>query len=193
MDIKDVVDKLNKGYIGITPTDTVYGIMGDATKEDVIKRVFDVKKRDYSKPLLMLVSDIDMLKEYVYISNDIEKKLIDKYWPGRMTLILKKKDNVSNLLTGNRDNVGVRIPDNKELLDIIKLFGKPVISTSANISGSDTITSVDQIEEELKHSVDFIVDGGILDNKGSTIVYAIDNEIKILRDGDLSSKIKEDF
>ena len=193
MDVKDVVDKLNKGYIGITPTDTVYGIMGDATKEDVIKRVFDVKKRDYSNPLLMLVSDIDMLKEYIYVSNDIEKKLIDKYWPGRMTLILKKKDNVSNLLTGNRDNVGVRIPDNKELLDIIKLFGKPVISTSANISGSATITSVDQIEEELKHSVDFIVDGGILDNKGSTIVYAIDNEIKILRDGDLSSKIKEDF
>ena len=193
MDIKDVVDKLNKGYIGITPTDTVYGIMGDATKEDVIKRVFDVKKRDYSKPLLMLVSDIDMLNKYIYVSNDIEKKLIDKYWPGRMTLILKKKDNVSNLLTGNRDNVGVRIPDNKELLDIIKLFGKPVISTSANISGSDTITNVDQIEEELKHSVDFIVDGGILDNKGSTIVYAIDNEIKILRDGDLSSKIKEDF
>ena len=193
MDIKDVVDKLNKGYIGITPTDTVYGIMGDATKEDVIKRVFDVKKRDYSKPLLMLVSDIDMLNKYIYVSNDIEKKLIDKYWPGRMTLILKKKDNVSNLLTGNRDNVGVRIPDNKELLDIIKLFGKPVISTSANISGSDTITSVDQIEEKLKNSVDFIVDGGILDNKGSTIVYAIDNEIKILRDGDLSSKIKEDF
>ena len=193
MDIKDIVDKLNKGYIGITPTDTVYGIMGDATKEDVIKRVFNVKKRDYNNPLLMLVSDIDMLKEYIYISNDIEKKLIDKYWPGRTTLILKKKDNVSNLLTGNRDNVGVRIPDNKELLDIIKLFGKPVISTSANISGSDTITSVDQIEEELKHSVDFIVDGGILDNKGSTIVYAIDNELKILRDGDLSSKIKEDF
>ena len=193
MDIKDVVDKLNKGYIGITPTDTVYGIMGDATKEDVIKRVFDVKKRDYSNPLLMLVSDIDMLNKYIYVSNDIEKKLIDKYWPGRMTLILKKKDNVSNLLTGNRDNVGVRIPDNKELLDIIKLFGKPVISTSANISGSDTITSVDQIEEELKHNVDFIVDGGILDNKGSTIVYAIDNELKILRDGDLSSKIKEDF
>ena len=193
MGIKDIVDKLNKGYIGITPTDTVYGIMGDANKEDVIKRVFDVKKRDYSNPLLMLVSDIDMLNKYIYVSNDIEKKLIDKYWPGRMTLILKKKDNVSNLLTGNRDNVGVRIPDNKELLDIIKLFGKPVISTSANISGSDTITSVDQIEEELKHSVDFIVDGGILDNKGSTIVYAIDNELKILRDGDLSSKIKEDF
>ena len=191
MDVNKIVKFLNEGKIGITPTDTVYGIMGDATNEEVIKKVYKVKKRDYSKPLLILVSNIKMLEEYVNISNDLERTIIEKFWPGKLTIIMKKKNNLSNLITGGSDTIGVRMPDNKDLIKIIELFGKPIISTSANISGSETIEDVSEIEEELKDNVDFIVDGGRCIARSSTIISILDNKINILRNGELSSKLEE--
>ena len=191
MDVKNIVKMLSNGKIGITPTDTVYGIMGDSTNEDVIRSVYEVKKRDYAKPLLILVSNKEMLEEYVDISNDLERNVINEFWPGKVTIILKKKDNLSSLLTGGNSTVGVRMPDNKDLIKIIEEFGKPILSTSANISGSETIEDVSEIEEELKQNVDFIVDGGRCKASSSTIISMLDGNLKILRNGELSSKLEE--
>ena len=193
MDIDKIVEYIKDGKIGIIPTDTVYGLIGDASREDVIKRIYDIKKRDTSKPLLILVSDTYMLRKYVNITNEIEDRLVNRYWPGRMTLILKKKDTVSDLLTGGKDTIGVRIPDNDDLRDIIRMVGKPVISTSANISGSETITKVDDIEKDLASKVDFVEDGGVLEANASTIVSAFNKEFKILRKGDLANELKKEF
>ena len=149
MNIEEIVKVLESGELVISPTDTVYGIMGDALNEDVIRRVYSAKKRSYSKPLILLMSSVDMIKEYTECISDVEEKLINKFLPGLMTIILKKNEKISSLICNGGDYVGIRIPDNKDLIDIINKLGRPVISTSANISDNDVITRVDMIDEEL--------------------------------------------
>ena len=193
MDIGKLVDLINNGNIAVVPTDTVYGIIGDATNIDVIHKVYEVKKRDYSKPLILMVSSIDMLEKYVLEVNNIEKKLIDRYWPGKLTILFKKNNNVDDLITSGSELVGIRYPDNKELNELMDKLNKPLISTSCNISSKEVITSIDMLEEDISKHVSYVYDGGILSDTSSTIVRVNGGKIEILRDGELSSLIREDF
>lgn len=193
MDIGRLVEVINNSNIAVVPTDTVYGIIGDATNIDVIHKVYEVKKRDYSKPLILMVSSIDMLEKYVLEINDIEKKLIDKYWPGKLTILFKKNNNIDDLITSGSNLVGIRYPDNKELNELMDKLNKPLISTSCNISSKEVITSIDMLEEDISKHVSYVYDGGILSDTSSTIVRVNDGKIEIIRDGELSSLIREDF
>ena len=174
MNIEKIVEVVNSSGLVISPTDTVYGIMGDALNEDVIRRVYSAKKRSYSKPLILLMSNIDMIKEYTECISDEEEKLINKFLPGLMTVILKKNEKISSLICNGGDYVGIRIPDNKDLIDIINKLGRPVISTSANISDNDVITRVDMIEEELLKNIDYVEDGGEVISLSSSVVRVVD-------------------
>ena len=193
MDIERLVEVINNGNIAVVPTDTVYGIIGDATNIDVIHKVYEVKKRDYSKPLILMVSSIDMLEKYVLEINDIEKKLIDRYWPGKLTILFKKNNNIDDLITSGSNLVGIRYPDNKDLNELMNKLNKPLISTSCNISSKEVITSIDMLEEDISKHVSYVYDGGVLSDTSSTIVRVNDGKIEILRDGELSSLIREDF
>lgn len=193
MDIDKVVYLLREGKLVIVPHDTVYGIIGDASSENVIRSIYEVKHRDYRKPLIMLVSSVDMLKEYVLELNEIEKDLINCYWPGKLTIILKKSNKVSNLITSGSDCVGVRFPDNQDLLKIIEMLNKPVISTSANLSNQDTITNVEMLDQDIVDKVSYIYDGGEIKRASSTIVRVINNKIEILRDGELGKDIRNRY
>ena len=193
MDIGRLVEVINNGNIAVVPTDTVYGIIGDATNIDVIHKVYEAKKRDYSKPLILMVSSIDMLEKYVLEVNDIEKKLIDRYWPGKLTILFKKNNNIDDLITSGSNLVGIRYPDNKELNELMDKLNKPLISTSCNISSKEVITSIDMLEEDISKHVSYVYDGGILSDTSSTIVRVNGDKIEIIRDGELSSLIREDF
>ena len=190
MNVDKIVEVVNSSGLVISPTDTVYGIMGDALNEDVIRRVYSAKKRSYSKPLILLMSNIDMIKEYTECISDEEEKLINKFLPGLMTVILKKNEKISSLICNGGDYVGIRIPDNKDLIDIINKLGRPVISTSANISDNDVITRVDMIEEELLKNIDYVEDGGEIVSLSSSVVRVVDGELIILREGKISDEIK---
>ena len=193
MDIDKLVKLINEGNIAVVPTDTVYGIVGDALNIDVIHKVYEVKKRDYSKPLILMVSSIDMLEKYVLEVNDIEKKLIDRYWPGKLTILFKKNNNIDDLITSGSELVGIRYPDNKELNELMDKLNKPLISTSCNISSKEVITSIDMLEEDISKHVSYVYDGGILSDTSSTIVRVNGDKIEIIRDGELSSLIREEF
>lgn len=193
MNISKIVEELKKGNLVITPTDTVYGIMGDALNDNAINNVFLAKKRDNTKPLIILVSNKKMLLEYVVIDNYLEQELIDKYMPGKLTLILKKKPIISNKITNNSEFVGVRIPDNKELVKIINSLGNPVFSTSANISSKEVIVDVNQLEQELLDYISYVEDGGKIVANSSTIIKVNNNKIDFLREGELANKIKSDY
>ena len=192
MDIEKLVNVINDGKIAVIPTDTVYGIIGDATNVDVIHKVYEVKKRDYSKPLILMVSSIEMLERYVDNINELEKKLINKYWPGKLTILFRKNNNVSDLITSGSEFVGIRYPDNKDLVELIARLDKPLISTSCNISNKNVITSIDMLDDKIKNSVDYICDGGNLSDISSTVLKAND-KIEIIREGELSSIIREEF
>ena len=145
-----IISELKNGNLVIMPTDTVYGIIADATKEETIKKVFNAKERSFNKPLLVLVSDKNMLENLVSEISPKAEEIISKYWPGPLTILFPKKDEVSDILTASSPYIAIRMPNDKRLLNIIRKVNKPLISTSANITSKETITEVSQIEEKMK-------------------------------------------
>ena len=193
MNINKLADVILNGELAIIPTDTVYGIVADATSFEAVDKVFKIKKRDYKRPLIIMVSSVEMLLKYVLCVDEIEKELIEKYWPGKLTILFKRNKNVLDIITNGGDLVGIRFPDNKELINLMNKIDRPLVSTSANISNCDIVVDINMIEEELKNKVSYIYDGGILDNLASTIVTIVGGKIKIIRDGELSSQLKNIF
>ncbi len=179
MDVNSLVNILNNGGIAVIPTDTVYGLVGDATSENVIKKIFEIKQREYTKPLLILISNFDMLKKYVKNISPLELEIINKFWPGPLTIIFQNKKNLSAILTANKSEIAIRMPNDERLLDLINKLDKPIIATSANIAHKKTITSIDLLEDKIKNNVDYIYDGGFLEDK--------------VRDGIISKDIKNYF
>ena len=167
--------------------------MGDSLDESVIRKVYSVKRRTFSKPLILLMSDVEMIKNYTSDISDVEWDLINHFLPGLVTIILKKNDLVNSLITSNSDYVGIRIPNNSELVEIIKKLGRPVISTSANISDQDVITRVDMISDELLSGIDYVYDGGEINSLSSTIIRVVDGKLVILRRGELADEIESYF
>lgn len=187
----DIIKTLKDGKLVIMPTDTIYGIIGDATNEDVINKVYEVKERPHDKPLLILVSNFSMLHELVTEIPKETEKIINKFWPGPLTILFKKSSKVSDALTANSALVAIRMPNDKRLLNIMNHLNRPLISTSANISSHDAITNPNQLEEKMKEKIDLIVDEGTVNNEASTLITIINGKIEILREGSLTEKIRK--
>lgn len=189
--MKELINIFSNGKIAILPSDTVYGIFADATNEEAIRRVDEAKGSN--KPHLMVVSSIDMLKEYVSEIDDLQEKIIKKYWPNTLTILFKKNDKISDELTKGSPLVGVRMPNNKFLLDLLNEYGKPLLSSSANITNEKVITNVNMLDDRLKSKIDYIYDAGDLSDIASTLIKVENNKIIFLREGILANRIKEDF
>lgn len=189
--LENISERLKKGEIIIYPTDTVYGV-GGVLKEDTLKRIYEAKTRSFSSPLIALVSSLEKVDEIAIISDENREKiekLINKFWPGGLTIILKKKDKVPAIMVSNGDTVGVRMPNLKKALEIIESAGGILATTSANISGEATPSSFNELSPIFKERVDIIVDGGKCPiGTASTIIDMSKSEIKILREGSISKK-----
>ena len=183
--LREIIDVLDNDGLIIFPTDTVYGIACNAFSDRALHKLFKVKNRSYNKPIGVLVDSNSKINLVVDNINDIEKKLIDKYFPGNLTIIFDKKSSVSDVLTANKKTVGVRIPDNDIALKILSNYPYPLAVTSANISGRSTGTEIKDFLDDFKDKVDIIIDGGKLNDIPSTIVRVEKEEIKILRQGSL--------
>lgn len=193
MNIDRIVKEIKSGNLVITPTDTIYGILADATNITAINKVFDCKGRDKNKALILIVDSIDMLKEYTQNISPLEEEIINKYLPGKLTILLNKNSKVFDEVTGGSKLVGIRIPDNKDLIEIIKNVGKPLISTSANISGKEAITNPSKIEPELLSYISYVEDQGTITSEASSLIKIEDNKIEILREGIIARKILEEY
>ena len=168
----------------VYPTDTLYGLGANALSVNAVRKVFEVKKRPFNKPIPIAVCDLKMLEKYVYL-NDLAKLLIKEFLPGALTIILKKKDIIPDIVTGGLDKVAVRIPANDLCLEIIKKVNLPITTTSANISGKTP--PVDAREVEIK--ADLIIDAGRIGERiPSTIVDVSSENIKLVREGKISFK-----
>ncbi len=189
--MKELVELFESGKIAILPSDTVYGIFADATNVEAIKRVDEAKGSN--KPHLMVVSSIEMLKEYVSEIDDLQEKIIKEYWPNTLTILFKKNSKVSDELTKGSPFVGVRMPNNKFLLELLNEYKKPLLSSSANITNEKVITNVNMLDDRLKSKIDYIYDAGDLSDIASTLIKVENNKIIFLREGILANRIKEDF
>jgi L-threonylcarbamoyladenylate synthase len=185
--IKKAVDILSKGGVIAFPTDTVYGLGAGIHNESAIKRIFEIKKRSTSVALPVLLADISQLSEVSMTLSAQAWRLIKEFMPGGLTLIVYRSQGVSDLITAGGDTVAVRIPDHPVPRALIKGIGMPIVGTSANISGSPTLISAEDVRRELGNAVDMVIDAEPPPNgKESTVVDMASNIPVVLREGAIS-------
>jgi L-threonylcarbamoyladenylate synthase len=144
------------------------------------------KERDYSKSITLMLSKKEDIEKYAYI-NVQSKKIINAFTPGKITLIFKKKKEVDPYMTNGKDTIGIRIPDNQFVLNLIDKTG-PLLVTSANLSGHKNTTNTKEVLEQLNGRIALVVDGKTDSTTASTVVDLTEDSIKILRAGEISQK-----
>ena len=172
--IKEAVKILKKGGIVIFPTDTVYGIGCRFDDKDAISRLYKIKKTPESQPFPILVFDLSQVEKLAVI-NKTGEELIKKYWPGALTIVLQSK--------GGKNKIGFRMPDSSLIKSIIDGVGEPLIGTSANFHGSRAPRSYGEIDPDFIKLADFVLKGECQLEMESTVVDAIGDVPKILRQG----------
>lgn len=181
-DLKKPAQIIKNGGIVVFPTETVYGIGTNGLDENAIKKLYEIKSRPLDKPISLLVENISMIE---MVAKDITKEeysLIKAFMPGPLTIILKKKEIVPDILTANSDTVGIRIPENDIALNLIKYVGNPIATSSANISSKPNRTNIQDIIKDFGNSVDYYIDGGKSKiGNPSTVVKLINGKPDILR------------
>jgi len=178
------IKALEKGRIIVCPTDTLYGIAADVFNKESVELIYKIKKRPYTIPLPVAVSSIEDAKKISYI-DDKKEDFMKHFLPGPLTVILKKKDNIPDIVTSGLDKVAIRIPDNKITIKILKEFG-PLAVTSANIHGEKTPFLINDVKMQFtKSDIDLYVDDGRLDGNPSTIVDISKDRPLILRSGSI--------
>jgi len=159
-DIRSILRVLQRGGLIVFPTDTFYGLGGDGLSRTVIRRVYDLKSRQTVKPLLVLVSDLDMVRRFARDIPAVFWKIAEEFWPGPLTIALKASTAVPGELCGGGDSLAMRLPAVAWLRDLVEKAGVPLIATSANISGKKEIIAAEDALEIFSGKVDLIIDGG---------------------------------
>ncbi len=186
--IKKVVEIFKNGGVIVFPTDTVYGIGCDPYNENAVKKIYEIKSRDKIKSLPVLAYSIDIVKQIVMMDK-LTEKIVEKYWPGPLTLILKLKDQKLKKSLNLEEKIAIRIPNSECTLKLLKECNF-LVGTSANVSGDSSFTDPQKCIENLKN-YDAFVDGGTITSKGESTIIEIENEkIHVIREGALK---KEDI
>ena len=184
---------IKRGEIVAFPTETVYGLGANAFDVEACKKIYLAKERPADKPLTLHVANFEMIEEIAEINLTAEK-LIEKFLPGPLTIILPKKNVVPDFVTCNSKSVGVRFPKNVIAQEFIKIAGVPIAAPSANISGKNPPVTAQEVLENLNGRIEIILDGGKCDvGISSTIVDISTGELKILRQGIISAESIAEF
>lgn len=187
--LKEIGEIIKRGEIVIFPTETVYAIGTNGLDEEAIKKLYRIKQRPFDKPTSLLVSDMEMVKKLAKDITDKEYKLMETFFPGPLTIILKKKDIVPNILTGNTETIGIRMPENEIARKLIAYAGVPIAAPSANIANKPSGTNIMDILKDFEGTVNYYIDGGKSKiGLGSTIVKIENNVPIILREGSITKE-----
>lgn len=181
--VKKVSNFIRQGRVLVLPTDTVYGLVVDATNKKAVEKLFKIKKRKKEKPIPIFVKDIRTVKKIAQIDKK-QEKFLKKVWPGKITVILKKK--IGARLYGiDKKMIGLRTPNYKLVNILLKKLNRPLTGTSANISGKPASTKIKEVIRQFKnkkYQPDLVIDAGNLPkNRPSTVIDLSREKIKILR------------
>ena len=193
--LEQAAELIKQGKIVVFPTETVYGIGTNGLNANAVKKLYEVKKRPINKPISLLVSDIKMVEQIAKDITEIEYKIMEKFFPGPLTIILKKKDIVPDIVAAGQDTVGVRMPSGEIARKLVEIAGVPIAAPSANISGEPSGTNLQEIKKHFNENVDYFIDGGESElGIASTIVQVVNGEITILRQGNITlEQIKKEI
>lgn len=189
--LTSAVNLLKNGELVAFPTETVYGLGADGFNKNAVAKIFEVKKRPTFNPLILHVSSLKMLNTVASYTSDKIQLLVDNFWPGPLTLILKKKEIVPYIVTSGLETVAIRMPKNDIALDLINKLGRPIAAPSANSFSKLSPTSAEHVEKQLGDKVNIILDGGKCDvGVESTIIEVNEETQTLLRPGGIP---KEDI
>lgn len=187
--LKEPAEIIKNGGIVVFPTETVYGIGANGFEAKAVKKLYNIKQRPLNKPISLLVSNMDMVNQVAKDITELEYRLMEAFFPGPFTIILKKKDIVPNIVTAGQNTVGIRMPAGEIARKLVEYANVPIATPSANISGKPSGTNLVSIMKDFDGKVDYFIDGG--ESKlgiASTIIKVIDGVPHILRQGSISKE-----
>jgi L-threonylcarbamoyladenylate synthase len=166
--------------VAVIPTDTIYGIVGRALNEKTVERIYEIKKRKPTKPFIILISNLKELEKFGITLNAFQLEYLNKNWPGPVSVILPCKRNDLAYLHRGTNSLAFRLPDRKELRNLISITG-PLVAPSANPEGEKPADNIEKAKEYFKKEINYYFDGGTVKSNPSKLVLIEKNEIKILR------------
>ena len=178
--INEVIDLLNHDEVVAFPTETVFGLGVKFSHLEALEKIYEIKHRSHSKAISLMIYDPKDIEKYACV-NENAQKLIDHFMPGMITLVLKKKSILSDDFTAGYDTIGIRIPDDPFVLKLLKEVG-PMLVTSANISGQETLLNDQEVYKQFKGKIKTIVKGKCKNTRASTVIK-VDEDVTILRQG----------
>ena len=178
--INEVIDLLNHDEVVAFPTETVFGLGVKFSHLEALEKIYEIKHRSHSKAISLMIYDPKDIEKYAYVNKNAQK-LIDHFMPGMITLVLKKKSILSDDFTAGYDTIGIRIPDDPFVLKLLKEVG-PMLVTSANISGQETLLNDQEVYKQFKGKIKMIVKGKCKNTRASTVIK-VDEDVTILRQG----------
>jgi L-threonylcarbamoyladenylate synthase len=192
--ISRAVELLARGEVVALPTETVYGLAADATNAQAVAKIFEAKERPFFDPLIVHLPSLDWLDRITQNRDPLVEKLVAKFWPGPLTLVLQKRDNVPDLVTSGLTTVAVRMSAHPVFREVCARFGKPLAAPSANRFGRISPTAAEHVLAELGGRIPLIIDGGAtMHGVESTIVAVENRRIKILRAGPVTREELSEF
>lgn len=159
-DIKAAAELLRQGEVVSFPTETVYGLGADATNDQAVKKIYEAKGRPADNPLIIHVADLDQIAEYAVEVSEKAETVMQHFWPGPCTIVLKKKGPLAPTVTAGLSTVGIRMPSHPIALELIRACGKPLAAPSANSSGKPSPTAAEHVYRDLNGKISGIIDGG---------------------------------
>ncbi len=179
---------LNGGVI-VYPTETVYGLGANALDSRAVEKVYQVKSRPKSNPILVLIPGLDAMDELVLEVPEFAAALMKKFWPGPLTIVFKASPMVSPILTANSGKIGLRLSSDEFCRELLAICRIPITSTSANLTGDPSPDSIGVISKKVLNSVDLIVDAGELASRvPSTVIDVTQGKVELLREGAIEFK-----
>ena len=187
MNLSRAIASLKSGNVIVFPTETVYGLGADALNPAAVEKVFQLKGRNPNSPIPVIVADRAMLQGVVEKIPPVARTLMEQFWPGPLTLVLPAAPGMPKQLLNRMGGVGVRISSQLIATGLAQSFGRPLTATSANPSGQQAASTIEQAQNYFASDIEIFLDGGKLPSKtGSSVVEVIDDRIKIIRAGEIS-------
>ena len=178
---KKIIEVLKNGGVGVLPTDTLYGLVGSALSQSVVERIYKIKNRNDSKPLIVLISDISDLVKFNVKINKYQAKILKKFWPGKVSIILPCESLKFKYLHRETKSIAFRLPAKKSLIEILKKTG-PLVAPSANPESKIPAENIKQAKKYFDDSLDFYFSSGTLKSRSSALINVDKNgNVKILR------------
>ena len=183
-DLSYAADVIMRGGLVAIPTDTVYGLAGNGLNHDAVAKIYEVKGRPMVKPIILLISDVNVAQTFCEAVPEAALRLADVFWPGALSLVLQKREIVPDIVTAGGGTVGIRSPNHPKALDLLRLTGVPLAAPSANITDMPSPKNAEDVLRYFDGKIDCVVDGGECSvGIESTIVDLTKDPYQILRHG----------